>query len=64
MIVKGIIGHIVIDQQPQIIWDAAPDKRDQVAVMNPADDLYLGLELPLGTAALDPELLYSDGSAI
>jgi hypothetical protein len=54
---EGLVGHILVDEQPLFTMEAVADEGDEVLVVHTADDLHLGAELAVALPAARPQLL-------
>lgn len=57
---EGLIGDELVDKHPLTSRDAVADEGHEVAVVDPADDLHLRLELPLSLSTPRFEGLHRD----
>ena len=55
---EGLVGHELVDEHAARAGDAVADEGHEVAVVHPADDIHLGLELALPLPAVGLELLH------
>ncbi|BAS86637.1 Os03g0776150, partial [Oryza sativa Japonica Group] len=55
---EGLVWDELVDEHAARAGDAVADEGDEVAVVHPADDVHLGLELALPLAAAGLELLH------
>lgn len=58
VVVQRVVGDEVVDEEAVVLGDAVADEGDEVAVVDTADDLHLGLELALALPAPGLELLH------
>lgn len=60
MELERLIGNKLVDEHPLPAGDAVSDEGDKVAMMHPADDFHLRLELSLPLPTPGLELLHGD----
>jgi hypothetical protein len=58
VVLEGLVGHELVDEQPVRAVHAVPDEGDEVAVVHAADGVHLRLELALALPAPGLELLH------
>lgn len=54
---EGLVGDVLVDEQPLVAVDAVANEGDEVAVVDAADALDLGAELAVALPAAGPEPL-------
>jgi hypothetical protein len=58
VMLQRLVGHELVDEESVVLGDAVADERDEVAVVDAADDVHLGAELLLPLPAAQLELLH------
>lgn len=58
VMLERVVGHELVDEEAVVLGDAVADERDEVAVVDAADDVHLGAELLLPLAAAHLELFH------
>ena len=69
MELEGLVGDVLVDEQPLLAIEAVADEGDEVLVVDAADDLHLGAELAValpapGAQLLDGHLLPAQRAAV
>jgi hypothetical protein len=54
---EGLVGDVLVDEQPLLAEEAVADEGDEVLVVDAADDLHLGAELAVALPAAGAQLL-------
>lgn len=60
MVLQCFVGDELVDEQPVVLHDAVAHQGNQMAMVNAADDLHFGSELPFSLSTPDLELLHRD----
>jgi hypothetical protein len=58
VVLERVVGHELVDEESVVLVDAVADERDEVPMVDAADDAHLGAELLLTLAAAHLELLH------